>query len=840
VAGTGRFQVVSTLNLTVSSINGQTFGGPIQSTVIGLRLIGYISSSQLLSTQNLILGVVSSALSTLSTTTGATSNWARGVLQDVSTPVSTLSTASGLYATASSNWARGLLQDISTPVSTLSTASGLYATASSNWARGLLQDISTPVSTLSTSSGLYATAASNWARGLLQDVSTPLLSTSLGLGNLGYVSSSQLISTVVGLQTNSFFNGSTNILSVGIVNVSSISSSYLTSIQGYISSLRVNALEIGDGTGSLNLGDTVMTAISSVSTATNTLYANLAVIQVISAQQIVASSFRGDGSQLQNLTGLSTVSTGAGLYAVATSNWARGVLQDFSSAVSTVSTASGLYATASSNWSKNLLQDFSTPVSTVSTASGLYAAASSNWSRGLLQDFSTPLSTVSTAAGLFTTATSNYVQPTITSTVAGLGLLGYISSSQLISTVVGLNTYVSSMIDPVELTSSIVGLGTVGFVSSIGLTNILNSTVAGVNVYVSSMIDPVELASSITGLGTQGFISSVGFDAKIVSSLVGLGSFGYISSSQLYSTVAGIGSGFTGSTLALSAGRIFTSSINLAYITGTQGYISSLLVDTLTIGSNLGFTNMGDIITTSHSSLQINTGLLTASGTVCTPQIIVSSINGAAPLTASNVASTVVGLGLVGYISSLQLISTQLSILAVVSTGLSSVGLFTSNTSNWARGLLQDFSTPISTLSTAVGVYETAASNWSRNLLQDFSTGFSTLSTGIVTTSNFLCSFLISTTIGLGTAGYISSTQLYSTVRGLTGSTLSLSAGSIFVSSIQAFTISTAQTAVCTVTFQDQTAGNPLGNVYQYSSVLYYNSFVVAGTSAMNIQSFTF
>jgi hypothetical protein len=67
-----------------------------------------------------------------------------------------------------------------------------------------------------------------------------------------------------------------------------------------------------------------------------------------------------------------------------------------------------------------------------------------------------------------------------------------------------------------------------------------------------------------------------------------------------------------------------------------------------------------------------------------------------------------------------------------------------------------------------------------------------------------------------------------------------LSAGSIFVSSIQAFTISTAQTAVCTVTFQDQTGGNPIGNVYQYSSVLYYNSFVVAGTSAMNIQSFTF
>jgi hypothetical protein len=75
-------------------------------------------------------------------------------------------------------------------------------------------------------------------------------------------------------------------------------------------------------------------------------------------------------------------------------------------------------------------------------------------------------------------------------------------------------------------------------------------------------------------------------------------------------------------------------------------------------------------------------------------------------------------------------------------------------------------------------------------------------------------------------------------VTALTGSTLSLSAGSVFASSIQAFKISTAQTAVCTITFQDQTAGNPLGNVYQYSSVLIYNGFVVAGTTAMNIQSF--
>jgi hypothetical protein len=50
VAGTGRFQTLSTLAFNTSSINGQTFGAPIQSTVRGLGSSGYISTSQLVST----------------------------------------------------------------------------------------------------------------------------------------------------------------------------------------------------------------------------------------------------------------------------------------------------------------------------------------------------------------------------------------------------------------------------------------------------------------------------------------------------------------------------------------------------------------------------------------------------------------------------------------------------------------------------------------------------------------------------------------------------------------------------------------------------------------------
>jgi hypothetical protein len=89
VVGTGRFQTLSTLNINLSTINGQVFGGPINSTVIGLGSAGYISTSQLVSTvAGLVdhleltstvaglgtLGYVSS-LSLVSTTGGITSNY---------------------------------------------------------------------------------------------------------------------------------------------------------------------------------------------------------------------------------------------------------------------------------------------------------------------------------------------------------------------------------------------------------------------------------------------------------------------------------------------------------------------------------------------------------------------------------------------------------------------------------------------------------------------------------------------------------------------------------------------------------------------------------------------
>jgi hypothetical protein len=726
VAGTGRFQTVSTLALITSSINGQTVAQlatlPIQSTVVGLGTAGYISSTQLASTQAYLLAVTSTGLSSVALFTSNTSNYARGFLVDFSTPVSSVSTAAGL----TSNWSRGLLIDFSTPVSSV----GLFTSNTSNWSRNLLQDWSTPVSTVA----LFTSNTSNYARNILQDWSTARQSTVAGLGTATYISAAQLYSTVAGIT----FSGSTNTLSASRIFTSSLNAAYVTSVQGYISSLVVDSLQLGFNNAFFEMGDVIATSLSTLQVNTGILTTS----GVICTPQIIVSTINGTAPV--NPTNITSTVAGLGT---------SGYVSSFVPVYVSLSTAA-LFTSNTSNYARNLLQDFSTPTTNTS-------------------NFFVPL-------------LANNYSTNLTSTVAGLGTAGYISTATFLSSMLGMTSNISSMIDPVELASTVVGLGTIGFTSSIGLTAILNSTVAGVNTYVSSMIDPVELASSITSLGTQGFISSIGFDAKLASTTAGLGTATYISATQLYSTVAGIT--FSGSTNTLSASRIFTSSINAAFVTGTQGFISSLVVDSLAIGSNSGFINMGDIITTSHSTLQINTGIFTASGTVCAPQIIVSSINGAVPLVAANITSSIVGLGLAGYLSSVG------PLYGVVLSGLSTVATFTSNTSNFFLPALSN--------------------NYSTNLQSTFA--------------------------GLATGGYISSSQLFSTVTALTGSTLSLSTGSVFASSIQTLRLSTAQAAVCTVTFQDQLAGNPMGNVYQYSSVLYYNSFVVAGTTAMNVQSFTF
>ncbi len=140
----------------------------------------------------------------------------------------------------------------------------------------------------------------------------------------------------------------------------------------------------------------------------------------------------------------------------------------------------------------------------------------------------------------------------------------------------------------------------------------------------------------------------------LTSTVQGLGTFGYISTTQLGSTVtnlitrigAGGGGGgttFVGSTIFLSVAQVLFSTQTGYNISSVQGYVSSLQVDELQIGTGFGIIALGDTNMSSISTLGIAAGL----GNFQT--INVSSINGLIPGTGSGTSFT----GNLGTVSSL-------------------------------------------------------------------------------------------------------------------------------------------------------------------------------------------
>ena len=158
------------------------------------------------------------------------------------------------------------------------------------------------------------------------------------------------------------------------------------------------------------------------------------------------------------------------------------------------------------------------------------------------------------------------------------------------------------------------------------------------------LIGPVEIPATLSTAALT--ISSINGSTvtqlvvqPIQSSIIGLATLGYISSTQLFSTVRGIGSGFTGSTVGLSAATINASSIMSMNLSSVQGYVSSFRTDSLTVGGPTGFVTIQDLTTTTIStgqivagagfisSLQINSLSFGPSGYVIVGDVIANSLS---------------------------------------------------------------------------------------------------------------------------------------------------------------------------------------------------------------------
>ena len=232
----------------------------------------------------------------------------------------------------------------------------------------------------------------------------------------------------------------------------------------------------------------------------------------------------------------------------------------------------------------------------------------------------------------------------LASSITGLGSAGYVSTASLYSTVAGLGTagYVSSA----TLTKTVEALGTTGYVS----TTSLYSTVAGLGTagYVSTaqfnsfsnfIYNPVSYISSgnlfstsISLLGyIDGFVNSQG---SAISSFTVTGTVNFFSTLSIGTFVYVNGNI---STLSTSVGDAI---VNLGT---TPGYLSSLQSQVLSTGTiGLSSINFIDTVTGIKQLAAITNGIFQVNG---------ASITG--DVSKGNLTSTVIGLGTVGYLSTI-------------------------------------------------------------------------------------------------------------------------------------------------------------------------------------------
>ena len=301
------------------------------------------------------------------------------------------------------------------------------------------------------------------------------------------------------------------------------------------------------------------------------------------------------------------------------------------------------------------------------------------------------------------------------------GILNFVSSVESFSTVSGLysnfstqsfSNFITSSINTYFISSQTVEVSSLRFLDRRG-NSTQEFTMSSGSLYLNDSIY---------------FLSNTVFTSSLVSSVIGLGTAGYISSSQLQSTINGLGKmglGYVNYTaldaaLASTVAVLGSNTPNLTSTTaGVYTYIN--LVGTNT--SNYANTQVNTASNALNLTIQ-NSLVSTTIGVTVPAFAFPSTIGGLANVgyvSSSQLQSTVGGLATAGYISSSQLISTL--------GGLATAGYISSS----------------QLVSTVAGLG----------------------GSGLISTGQ-----LVSSLVGLGTLGYISSLQLQSTVIGLGGTGL--------------------------------------------------------------------
>lgn len=337
----------------------------------------------------------------------------------------------------------------------------------------------------------------------------------------------------------------------------------------------------------------------SLSTATNLVFLNSA-IRPGTITLPLTTTIPGRTLTLKDVTGAAAAST----ITVTTSG--SDTFED-GTTTKTITTAFGTLA-LTGNGGKWYTTATSQPTSlTVSTLSTQTLAANSAIFKSLIASTATISSLTS---GVLTASTIQ--APTISSLI---GLTSSLQANTVSSQTVTASNVQANFLSSLATQTSSLQANTISS-QSIQTSSIQANGVSSITMWVST-INGFAVGAAFTGSTVylsaamayiqQASISSI--SANIITAPI-------ISSLALnVSSINGLLPTGSGSTNYLSAGIALMSSVTIANLAATQGYISSLIVDSFQVGSNAAFINMGDVIATSLSTIQLNTGILYTNST---------------------------------------------------------------------------------------------------------------------------------------------------------------------------------------------------------------------------------
>ena len=717
---------------SISSLTTSSFGSATLSTIrINANTVTAFTLSTLqLNVSSINGGTVTTTSDLVSTTGGVTRGYATAGF--ISSP-NLLSTTGGLqreFITAGFLSSPNLLSTTGGLQREFATA-GFLSTASLISTTAGLVEVPELISTTGGLQREFGTA------GFLSSLN--LLSTTGGLqrefNTAGFLSTASLVSTTAGIQRN-----------VTALNVSagSITTSSFTtftaniSTTATISSLIVNSLQFGDGTGWVNIGPLQTVALSTFQVDTNLLTSFTASTFALNASSV-------NGGRTINFDTLQ-------------------------------STTRGLETFVSSFIDPNeLLSTITSTVIGIGIGSNLTSTVAGLGTAGYVSS----LSLLSTTSGLTSTITSTLIS-TVGGVTRGYATAGFLSSLNLLSTTGGLQREFNTagFLSTANLVSTTAGLIEVPELISTtrGLQDSLVSSTAGV-------IEVPELISTTGGI-TRGYLTA-----------------GYLSTLSLISTTAGLESlivSTTGGVIELPELVSTTGGITRGYL--TAGYLSTLSLISTTTGLQTNLVSTTGGIERGYLTAGYLSTLSLISTTRGLQDSLVSTTGGLVelPELVSTTGGITRGYLTAGYLSTLSLISTTRGLqdsLVSTTAGVIEVPELVSTTEGITRGYLTaGYLSTLSLISTTRGLQDSLVSttgglvelpelvSTTGGLQREFGTaGFlsspNLLSTtgGLqrqIATSDFISSLnLLSTTGGIQrefrTAGFLSSPNLISTVDGL-------------------------------------------------------------------------